>query len=563
MLTVYYNAVFLFSLLMVIVYILMFHKHFQTEFSVLFTLVPVAALGYKMVAVSTNLESVIFGIKITYIGGCYMPLFIMLLVFSLCHIKISKKLLFALFLLSTTLFLSVLSIGHAPLFYKAIAIEQTEKGLILHKQYGVFHIIFYAYLVLSCLTSFAVMFYAFKYKKDVSHKIIALLVLPYVASVLAFFMGHVSRLNIDFTPAAYAVSQFIYLIIIHKICMYDITETAIDSLLQTGDTGFVSFDFKGNYLGCNETAKKFIPELGELHVDMPLENSHILKENILNWISSFKSDENNDKFLYSRADRTYLVDVNYLYDGKRRCGYQLFLTDDTQNQKYISLLNKYNSNLQEEVAEKTAHIEEMQESLVLGMATMVESRDNSTGGHIKRTSDVVRILLDEMKKDNFPGLTEDFCRNMIKAAPMHDLGKIAVDDEILRKPGRYTPEEFEVMKKHAAEGARIIHQILEGTDDVQFHLIAENVAHYHHERWNGSGYPEGLKGEQIPLEARIMAVADVYDALVSRRVYKEKMSFEQADKIMMEGMGSHFDKRLEPYYAAARPRLEEYYSTQE
>lgn len=563
MLTVYYNAVFLISLLMVIVYILMFHKHFQTEFSVLFTLAPVADLGYKMIAVSTNLESVIFGIKITYIGGCYMPLFIMLLVFSLCHIKISKKLLFALFLVSTTLFLSVLSIGHAPLFYKAIAIEQTEKGLVLHKQYGVFHIIFYAYLVLSCLTSFAVMFYAFRYKKDVSHKIIALLVLPYVASVLAFFMGHVSRLNIDFTPAAYAITQLIYLIIIHKICMYDITETAIDSLLQTGDTGFVSFDFKGNYLGCNETAKKFIPELGELHVDMPLENSHVLKENILNWISSFKSDENNDKFLYPKADRTYLVDVNYLYDGKRRCGYQLFLTDDTQNQKYISLLNKYNSNLQEEVAEKTAHIEEMQESLVLGMATMVESRDNSTGGHIKRTSDVVRILLDEMKKDNFPGLTEDFCRNMIKAAPMHDLGKIAVDDEILRKPGRYTQEEFEVMKKHAAEGARIIHQILEGTDDVQFHLIAENVAHYHHERWNGSGYPEGLKGEQIPLEARIMAVADVYDALVSRRVYKEKMSFEQADKIMMEGMGSHFDKRLEPYYAAARPRLEEYYSTQE
>ena len=117
------------------------------------------------------------------------------------------------------------------------------------------------------------------------------------------------------------------------------------------------------------------------------------------------------------------------------------------------------------------------------------------------------------------------------------------------------------MKTHAAEGARIVHEILKDTDDDSFKVIAENVAHYHHERMDGSGYPEGLKGEQIPLEARIMAIADVYDALVSRRVYKEKMSFEEADKIMMESMGKHFDKRLEPFYIKARPKLEEYYST--
>jgi hypothetical protein len=101
--------------------------------------------------------------------------------------------------------------------------------------------------------------------------------------------------------------------------------------------------------------------------------------------------------------------------------------------------------------------------------------------------------------------------------------------------------------------------ILEGTDDEYFRKIAENVANYHHERWDGSGYPEGLKGLEIPLEARIMAIADVYDALVSKRVYKDSMSFEQANQIIMEGMGRHFDARLEPYYVAARPRLEEFY----
>ena len=155
----------------------------------------------------------------------------------------------------------------------------------------------------------------------------------------------------------------------------------------------------------------------------------------------------------------------------------------------------------------------------------------------------------------------EICRNLIKAAPMHDLGKIAVDDAVLRKPGRFEPWEFEIMKSHAAEGARIVHEILKETDDDAFHLLAENVAHYHHERWDGSGYPEGLKGDAIPLEARIMAVADVYDALVSRRVYKEKMSFEKADAIIREGMGSQFDPALKPVYLAARPKLEAYYSS--
>ena len=240
----------------------------------------------------------------------------------------------------------------------------------------------------------------------------------------------------------------------------------------------------------------------------------------------------------------------------------------------MKLLANYNNQLSEEVAEKTNDIVQMHNKLILGMATMVESRDNSTGGHIRRTSDVVKLLIDEIKKDagdkknmlllfGIDGLTEEFCKNVIQAAPMHDLGKIAVDDAVLRKPGKFTDEEYTKMKAHAAEGARIVDSILEGTGNESFHKVAVNVAHYHHERWDGSGYPEGLKGDDIPIEARIMAIADVYDALVSKRVYKERMSFEDANKIIMDGMGKHFDKTLEPYYVAARPKLEEYYKNLE
>ena len=131
----------------------------------------------------------------------------------------------------------------------------------------------------------------------------------------------------------------------------------------------------------------------------------------------------------------------------------------------------------------------MQDSIIRGIATMVESRDNSTGGHILRTSDCIEIFTEElMKHKEIPGCTQNFCKLLVKAAPMHDLGKIAVDDAILRKPGKFTPEEYEKMKEHPAKGAIIVEKVLSDIKDDDFRLIAINVAHYHHERWDGQGY---------------------------------------------------------------------------
>ena len=213
----------------------------------------------------------------------------------------------------------------------------------------------------------------------------------------------------------------------------------------------------------------------------------------------------------------------------------------------------------DEVERQTAHVVAMQDNMLLAMAMVIESRDNSTGDHIKRTTEVVRILAEEMENYGHFDVSETYFTNVVKAAPMHDLGKMAVDDEVLRKPGRYTAKEFENMKQHAEEGARIVRQILMTYDDEEFRAVAENMAHFHHERWDGSGYPLGLCGEQIPFEARIMALADVFDGLLSRRGYKDLMTFEQANDIILSGMGTQFDPELEPFYRAAFPRLEEYY----
>ncbi|MBR4721388.1 MAG: amino acid permease [Clostridia bacterium] len=226
---------------------------------------------------------------------------------------------------------------------------------------------------------------------------------------------------------------------------------------------------------------------------------------------------------------------------------------------YFSM-KKYQNILKDDVEKKNQHIADLQQNFVIGMLTMIESRDNSTGGHINRTSDIVKILAEEMKQDESLGLDDEFYDCIITAAPMHDIGKIAVDDAILRKPGRFTLEEFEIMKTHTTEGARIISQIVESVDNERFKQIAINMAHYHHERFDGSGYPKKLVGEAIPIEARIMAIADVYDALVSKRVYKDKMSFEEAYKIIMDGNGTQFDSRLIVYFERAIPKIEAYYS---
>ena len=238
--------------------------------------------------------------------------------------------------------------------------------------------------------------------------------------------------------------------------------------------------------------------------------------------------------------------------------YQRYVYADSA-EKLVVMQKNYNDDLQKEVELKTERILALHNQLILGIAMMIEGRDNSTGGHIRRTSKAIEILIEEIRKDDDFALTEEFCNNLIKAAPMHDLGKITISDAILCKPGKFTPEEYEVMKTHAAQGAKILHNILAESEDVKFRELAENVAHYHHEHFDGTGYPCGLKGEEIPLEARIMAVADVYDALVSKRTYKERYSFDKANEIIVSLMGSQFDPRLKKYYQKARTKLESYY----
>lgn len=196
-----------------------------------------------------------------------------------------------------------------------------------------------------------------------------------------------------------------------------------------------------------------------------------------------------------------------------------------------------------------AKVEKIQQSIISSLAEVVEERDESTGGHIQRTSDYVSGLIALMREKNkYSGLTDDYCKNVTLAAPMHDIGKIKIPDAILNKPGKLTEEEYEIMKKHSEFGAEIIRKTMKDVEEEAYFNVACNMAKYHHERYDGKGYPDALKGEEIPLEARIMALADVYDALISERVYKKAFSKEKAREIILEGAGTQFDPDLVPLF---------------
>lgn len=560
----YYAAQFIIVILATLIYASMWQKHFDVNLSLMFFVGVISNFGYYTLSISSNVQEALLANKIAYLGGCFGPLFIMLLIFNLCHINIPPIVRKLLFLATSFVYLIVIFAGHSKVFYKEVVFEKVGGATWISKTYGPAHASFTILLLVYTTISFCVLIYSYAKKRDASRYMISLLFAIEIITVALYVARRVAGWRIETVPMTYALTEIIFLLIVYKINIYDISYAAIDSFIEKGKTGFVSIDFKYNYLGSNETAKKYLPQLEVLTVDRSIRRNAEFGELATKWIKLFDETNAKNKHHYEGLDgKIYLITINYLYDGRKKRGYQLFIVDDTKEQKFINLMNSFNAKLSSEVKAKTRHIEAMHDKLIIGMADMVEGRDNSTGGHIKRTSEGVRILLEEIKKDNVYDLSPTFCRNLVKSAPMHDLGKIAVDDVILRKKGKFEPEEYEQMKKHAAEGAKLVDQILDGTDNDSFKTMATNVAHYHHERWDGSGYPEGLVGESIPVEARIMAIADVYDALVSKRVYKDKFSFEKANEIILEGMGSQFDKKLERAYVNARPALEAYYSSLE
>ncbi len=222
-----------------------------------------------------------------------------------------------------------------------------------------------------------------------------------------------------------------------------------------------------------------------------------------------------------------------------------------ENKAAADFLRDKNEYLEAEVSRRTREIIAIQEVTILVMAALVETRDPDTGHHILRTQHYVRALAEKLKHNPRFSLSGQTIEMLFKSAPLHDIGKVGIPDSILLKPDRLTAEEFEIMKAHTTLGRQAIEAAEKHFGkEVEFLKMAKTIACNHHEKWDGSGYPAGLAGDDIPIPARLMALADVYDALISHRVYKEIMSHEMASEIIAQGKGVHFDPEVaEAFFA--------------
>ena len=205
-------------------------------------------------------------------------------------------------------------------------------------------------------------------------------------------------------------------------------------------------------------------------------------------------------------------------------------------------LRNYSESLEEMVKVKTAELVRTKEKILETMANIIEYRDLESGHHVKRTSELTKALIDYLYANGYDRRVIDDTDHdtVIKAVPLHDIGKISIPDSILLKPGPLTFDEFEIIKTHAAIGSEIVKTMLD-EDDTQYLKYCYDICRYHHERWDGAGYPDGIAGEDIPLSARILAIVDVYDALVSSRPYKQPFTHEKAMELIKNGMNTQFD----------------------
>ena len=315
--------------------------------------------------------------------------------------------------------------------------------------------------------------------------------------------------------------------------------------------------------------EKIIPDLILLDIEMPEVNGYEAIEKLKS-----KPETKNIPvvFLTARTDSgselkgLSLGAIDYISKPfsppllLKRIANHLLVSDQKallENQK--EQLQEYNENLEGIIDEKTKTIVELQNAVLETVAELVETRDATTGGHIERTQLYLRTLFDGLKEANiYTEETRDWDVEMIiRSAQLHDVGKISIREDVLNKPGKLTPEEFEEMKKHTVIGGKIIEHIQERTTKQQFLAFTKTMAVSHHEKWDGSGYPYGLSGTEIPLEGRLMSIVDVYDALVSERPYKKAFTHEEAVKIITDGSGSQFEPILVKLFLQEQKKFKE------
>lgn len=483
-------------------------------------------VGYLFELTSTTKEEALVAVKCIYLGKPFIALSVFLFVAKFCKVKLSAWVRGAMILLHLSVFFLVLTCEHHTIFYSSI--DFTTEGLFPHLVlgHGIMYILYYSLLGVYLLLLFYICIRSYLKTTSAIHKKQLNCLLHMVFSTAVGSVVYLSGCTkgYDCTVPSYLVATVFLTFSITKYRLFDTISLAKENAMDTFSEGLLVFDTDGELLYSNSTAQQVFPSL--LSKDYTEDMMQLQKLSECN-LSLYKNE------------RVYDITQRQIIRNNVPYGTMYILHDMTDTYNYTDRLKK-------DVAEKTKEVISIQHSVIASFANMIEARDGITGLHIKNTSEYVKIVARALKEEGKykDVLTDQYLEYVIRAAPLHDIGKISIPDYVLKKADRLTNEEFEIIKTHPVVGAKIIDETLAELEDDDYVKITRDVALYHHEKWDGNGYPDGLKGEEIPLCARIMAIADVYDALRSKRSYKEGFSKEKSKDIIWESSGSHFDPEI-------------------
>ncbi len=520
--------------------------------------VMISNSGYFILSCSRNLQEAVLANALAYVGGIFLPLLIVYILIDYSDSKVPTWFSVVILLINIFVFVSTVLTDRFPYFYAGLKFDPSSPSPLIKEPGQIYYI---RYIILAVEVGLAAFFTILTYlgKRSASFRLMVTYAGSLFGVMLVYLGSRFFGLKYEIIPFFYLICTLILDYVVARSTIYNVNLSVQEKINELSTFGYIVFDRKYNYVGSNSVSEKFFPEIANARIDSKIIAKDYALKDLLKWVAKCASEvENSDKKQNkykksivindrSPSERRYLeCEMSFIHFGFRNhvTGYLVEITDDTEQHNMIESMSFRGETLKREVERQTKRAKSMQMSTILGMAAMIESRDNSTGGHINRTSACVALFVEHLRKLDDYNMSENYWDSVINAAPLHDLGKIAVDDAILRKPSGLTDEEYEKMKIHAPYGAKIMSKVLEDVEDKEFVRVATNVAHYHHEKYNGTGYPDQLRGESIPFEARIMALADVFDALASRRYYKDPMSYDEAFELIRQELGHHFDPHL-------------------
>ena len=546
------------------------------------TCAMISNVGYFTLSCSRTLEEAVLANALSYIGGLFLPLLIVYILIDYSGSKVPVWFTSSMIFFNVIVFLATLMADRIPLFYTSLQFIPGDPSLLIKTHGPIYYIRFIILAVEVALVAFFTIL-TYLGKRNASFRTMMVYAGSLFVAIVIYALRFFVDMKYDLMPFFYLVSSLMLDYFVTRTTIYNVNLSVQEKIDELSQYGYLAFDRKFRYVGSNPVSEKFFPEVKTARIDSKINPNDYALKDLLKWVKENAAQAARDRQTTGKFKKSIVIndrnpserrhlecEMSFIHFGLDNyvTGYLVELFDNTEQHNMIESmsfkresLQQQAESMQQEAERQAKRAKSMQMSTILGMAAMIESRDNSTGGHINRTSACVALFVEHLRKIPDYSLSDNYWDAVINAAPLHDLGKIAVDDKILKKPTGLTDEEYAEMKKHAEAGAEIMLKVLEDVDDKEFVIVASNIAHYHHEKYNGTGYPDHLRGDTIPFEARIMALADVFDALASRRYYKEPMSYDEAFRIIKSELGHHFDPDLGAIFISLKSEIIDLYES--